>query len=224
MSRGENLVWYASYGSNCERSRFMLYLQGGRRPGTHGEHRGARNPSPPIDSAPVEFPTQVAFAGKSKRWGGGVAFLEHQVRPNMPGALGRRYLITKEQFDDVAAQESHRPTAPVSIDQLDQGKVSAIGSGWYDGLLALEPVDGTPVVTFTSPHPPEATKAAAPSIDYLATIVTGLGQVHDIGFERIIDRLRLVAVIAATWTQRELLDIVEARVIRPPSPNGSNDS
>jgi len=224
MSRGENLVWYASYGSNCERSRFLLYLHGGRRPGTHGDHRGARNPSPPLDSAPVEFPTQVAFTGRSRRWGGGVAFLEHQVRPNMPGALGRRYLITKEQFDDVVAQESHRPTANVDIDQLDRGKVSVIGSGWYDGLLTLEPVDGIPVVTFTSPRPPEATEAAAPSIDYLATILTGLDQVHEIGCERIVDRLRLVAVIAATWTQQELLDIVKAPGMGPGSPNGSNDS
>jgi len=208
MLSSDDLVWYASYGSNCDLSRFMLYLEGGRRSGTHGDHRGARNPSPPLDSAPVEFPTQVAFAGLSKRWGGGVAFLEHRGRPDTPGALGRRYLITREQFDDVVAQESRRPTTAVEIDRLDRGMVTVIGSGWYDALLTLEPVDGIPVVTFTSPNPPESLEASAPSVEYLSTIATGLGQAHGIGWERIVERLRLVSVIASNWSKRELLDLV----------------
>jgi len=206
----KDLVWYASYGSNCDLSRFMFYLEGGTRAGTNGEHRGARDPSPPMDSAPIEFPTQVAFMGKSRRWGGGVAFLEHQRRtPDVPGALGRRYLITREQFDDVVAQESHRPSTPIDVDALTPGVVNVVGSGWYDGLLALESVDDMPVVTFTSPTPPEAGPANPPSVDYLTTLAAGLSQIHLIDLEQIVDRLRVVDVIASNWSREQLLEVLE---------------
>lgn len=224
MHSAEERVWYASYGSNCDLSRFMLYLEGGRRAGTNGNHLGARNPSPPLDSAPLEFSTQVTFTGVSKRWGGGVAFLEHRRRSDTPGALGRRYLITREQFDDVVAQESRRPTTVVNVDGLDPGELRVIGSGSYDALLALQPVDGIPVITFTSPNPPENRDAAVPSVDYLTTIATGLRQVHRIGAELIVERLRLVPIIASNWSKRELLDVVAGTDGGAPRPNGPNDS
>jgi len=209
MGDREHLVWYASYGSNCDMSRFMFYLEGGQRQGTNGGHRGARDPSPPIDSAPMEFPTQITFMGNSRRWGGGVAFLEHHPRaPDFPGALGRRYLITREQFDDVAAQESHRPTSRIDIEVLTPGQVREVGTGWYDGLLALDPMDGVPVVTFTSPAPPEAGAENPPSVDYLTTLATGLNQIHMIGPERIVARLRLVDVIASNWSKEQLLELL----------------
>ncbi|MEM9467380.1 MAG: histone deacetylase, partial [Actinomycetota bacterium] len=97
------LVWYASYGSNCSRERFLTYLRGGRPPGSTRDQIGARDSSDPLGDAPVEFTTAACFAGHSTRWGGAPAFLEHEPAER-PGALGRRYLITAAQFADVLAQ------------------------------------------------------------------------------------------------------------------------
>ena len=98
------LVWYACYGSNCARSRFLVYLTGGRAEGAVHDHEGARNDTPPIADGPVVFGTNICFAGHSARWNGAPAFLEHRAAAT--GALGRRYLITLEQFADVHAQEN----------------------------------------------------------------------------------------------------------------------
>lgn len=202
----DELVWYASYGSNCDSSRFALYLGGGHRQDTFGGHRGARDPSPPRASAAMEFPSQITYAGRSKRWGRGVAFLEHRhVADPMPGALGRRYLITRGQFEDVVAQENARPTTPVEIDSLSPGESRETGSGWYGTLVALEPVQGVPVITFTSPKPPELAPAMAPAIEYLRTIAVGLHQIHDLGWDRIIERLLVPTVVSEQWSPNDLL-------------------
>ncbi len=202
----DELVWYASYGSNCDASRFSLYLEGGHREGTTGNHRGARDPSPPRDSAAIEFPSQITYAGRSRRWGGGVAFLEHHhVTGATLGALGRRYLITRGQFEDVVAQENARPTTPVETDSLSPGELRVTGTGWYGALVALEPVKGVPVITFTSPDPPELAPALVPALEYLRTIAVGLHQIHNLDWDRIIERLLVPTVVSARWNHDELL-------------------
>ena len=90
-------VWYTSYGSNCSRDRFLVYLRGGDLGGAAGDHHGARDATDPLADGPAVLPTNVCFTGHTRRWGGAPAFLEH--RPHAHGALGRRYLVTLEQFD-----------------------------------------------------------------------------------------------------------------------------
>ena len=66
--RGEKemkYIWYACYGSNINRSRFMDYIE------------GCTDTTPPVEDRPFEFDHPVFFAGKSLRWGGkGKAFLD----------------------------------------------------------------------------------------------------------------------------------------------------
>jgi len=159
----------------------------------------------PRESLGMEFPSQITFAGESRRWGRGVAFLEHRrVSRGTPGALGRRYLITRQQFEDVFAQENGQPTSAIEFDNGAESQPYPISKGWYGALVTLEPVDGVPVFTFTSPEPPETRISNPPSVEYLRTIATGLSQVHDIDMHRIVERLRNSEVVANAWSHEDL--------------------
>jgi hypothetical protein len=200
-------VWYASYGSNCSATRFSAYLTGSQADGARHAERGARDSTPPAASEPHWFPNPVRFLGDSSKWGGGgVAFLDHA--PSAPSP-GRRYLITKGQFDDVAAQESRREHRPLEIDKLETGVVSTLGDGFYDGLLLLPSIDGVPVLTFTSPIPLDDRPTNAPSPAYLGTIARGLADVHEAEATTIAEWLLQSPGIAAGWTVEEIVNLLK---------------
>ena len=99
-------VWYASYGSNLLRERFLCYIQGGLIPGNDKAERGARNPSLPIDDRRIIIKHDLFFALESEKWqGSGVAFIDYHHN-NHAKTLGRMYRITEEQFIDVVLQEN----------------------------------------------------------------------------------------------------------------------
>lgn len=200
--RGDDEVWYASYGSNCLAARFATYLTGGRPEGADRGERGARDPRPPRASASYWFDADVRFLGDAPKWGGGgIAFLDHGRGGPTPG---RRYLITRGQFEDLAAQESRRATVELPLDDLEVGVVHPLGPGRYDGLLALPPVDGTPVITFTSPQPEVALATNPPSAAYLSTIVRGLIEVHDTPLAELVACLHRSPGVATGWSPGEI--------------------
>ncbi len=213
-----DLVWYAAYGSNLLAARFAVYLAGGpvpHRP-TPSVQAGARDPSPPRADRRVELPHELVFAGASPGWGGGgVAFLD--PRPQGPEAeptLGRRWLITAEQFEDVFRQENgmavpgsdaHPGSGPggraevgdgplFDLDELAPGRHLDVADRWYGRVLRLaDGDDGRPVATFTTAdpgHPPPA--AAHPS--YLRTV--GLGLIETWGLSPEVAARRLVRCAA----------------------------
>jgi len=205
MLSDDDPVWYASYGSNCLSARFATYLTGGTAEGATRPERGARDPTPAVRSEPFWLPSTVRFLGDAAKWGGGgVAFLDHGDSGSAPG---RRFLITKGQFDDVAAQESRRDTVELPIDSLEPGVVMSIGGGFYDGILALEPVEGVPVVTFTSPHPLVDLPINSPSAAYLGTIVRGLQEVHP-DFDNVVAALHRSPGVATGWTMQQVAALV----------------
>ena len=88
-------------------------------------------------------------------------------------------------------------------------------------MLALEPVDGIPVVTFTATDPPEHREPAPPAPAYLATILRGLTAVHDHSPTTVIERLLTAPGVAPTWTAaalRALLDEAKESVRPMPDP------
>lgn len=198
----DDLIWYASYGSNCLSARFATYLTGGVAEGATKAERGARNPSPPVRSEACWFPNGTRFLGDAGKWGGGgVAFLDHESGGRAPG---RRYLITRGQFEDVAAQESRRDVAPIPIEDLVPGVVLPVGEGFYDGLLRFDDVAGVPVVTFTSPRPLRSRSANPPSAAYIGTILRGLLEVHSTHVDELVDALLDAPGVAAGWGPAEL--------------------
>lgn len=138
-------VWYAGYGSNLSRQRFACYVEGGTSPGAGRRYAGCRDRTPPLDTTVLRFPGRLGFAGESLVWGGGMAFLD----PGGDGeVVARGYLVTEDQLDDVAAQETR-----------------------YDGRAVVAERDGVPVVALTGSAD---LQPAAPSAAYLRTILAGL--------------------------------------------------
>ena len=100
----ENHIWYASYGSNICRERFLCYIQGGQPKGAMTNYYGCRDKSLPIEETRIVLNHDLYFAKSSQNWqNGGVAFINTQSNSKI--TYGYMYLITKEQFCDVAKQE-----------------------------------------------------------------------------------------------------------------------
>lgn len=94
-------LWYVAYGSNLHAARLAWYLTGGRPPGGLRTYPGCRDCRPPRRTVPLLLPGGVYFAGESRAWTGGMAFYD----PELPGpAAARGYLMSVEQFADIAAQ------------------------------------------------------------------------------------------------------------------------
>lgn len=186
-SDGRRLVWYAAYGSNLWSARFVTYLSGGPVPLSPAGRvqAGARDPSPPRADVPIRLPGRMLFGRSSAGWGGGgVAFLDPAPAPSPTDdgddhrVLGRLWLITADQFADVAAQENGHPLPPGAAEPaaLEPGGHVDVGPGWYGRLLHLGPgPDGAPVLTFTCPDAsPAALPRRAPHPAYREVVARGL--------------------------------------------------
>jgi len=172
-----SLVWYAAFGSNMWRQRFMTYLVGGPVP-HHSRNRhqlGARDPSPPQADGLLTIERPLVFAGRSRGWdGGGVAFLgsAHSTRTIIGGlpnpseidwdqhqhrTVCRLWLITAEQFVDVMAQENglkpgESPTLDVEFSPANPNQHFDIAPTAYGRLINLgSGPDGHSVFSFTTP-------------------------------------------------------------------------
>jgi hypothetical protein len=180
-------VWYASYGSNLLRERFMRYIVGGPIPGGRGVQRGCRDHTLPDGDEAIVFTRPIQFKGFSKRWGGGVAFLDcdslgmRRTGGGQPRqgreSYGRMHRITLEQFWEVVEQEN--ALEPAGVERLDLS-ILEVGmprwipeAGWYDKIVLLGEFNGDPVVTFTGGSDLDLNP---PSESYLATILCGIHQ------------------------------------------------
>ncbi|MGO3327744.1 histone deacetylase [Gordonia sp. (in: high G+C Gram-positive bacteria)] len=177
-------LWYVSYGSNLCTDRLACYLQGGRPEGGLRTYPGARDATEPLDTRATMLPGRIFFAGQSRTWGGGMAFYDHE-RPG-PAPAGA-YLISIEQFADLAAQESDRePTADTPLEaalrdhtilQAD-GDAHAVDDGLYSRLVRVGTIDELPALTVTAIPGIGDVDHTRPSEPYLAMIGRGLRETH----------------------------------------------
>lgn len=159
------LVWYVAYGSNLSSARFRRYLD------------GCRDTSAPRRWAPVEVPHRLLFARESSHWGGGgVAFLD-PGRSTGAGTLGRAWLVTRDQFADVLAQECGLPVGSVEVPALDAGCVVARADHWYGCVVPLGLHQGWPMVSFTD-ESAAAQAPGGPGPAYRAVVAEGLAETH----------------------------------------------
>lgn len=196
-------VWYAAYGSNTLAARFDCYLRGGRPAGGARTYPGCRDTAAPRASVALRVPGRLVFGGVSTVWGGGMAFLD-DVAPG--SAPARAWLVTAEQFADVAAQEVHAAPGSVVLDGVPTER-HALGPGRYETVVRLGDRDGVPVLTLTCPEPPPH---APPSATYLAVLAAGLVEAGWPVAE-VVDHL----AAASTWPRTAV-----AALLRPPAPTG----
>ena len=196
-------VWYVSYGSNMSAARLACYLQGGLPPGGTRVNPGARDRRLPGRTIPVDLPGTVYFAGESPQWGGGVAFYDHDA----PGwAAARGYLVTADQFADIAAQEMYRQ--PRQGDPLIDlvgapiaGGRQQLGPGRYETLLEVGRHEGRPLLTFTSPNGLHNVQHTWPTETYLSMVRDGLRESRGWDDEQVASYLATVLPQASAGTR-----------------------
>ena len=89
------------------------------------------------------------------------------------------------------AQENGRPTVPLVVepDALVDGFSMLVGPGRYDRLVCVGTLEGLPVLTFTAPASLESVIPEAPSLAYLAHIITGLRETFGLDDPEVVDYL-----------------------------------
>ena len=198
-------IWYVTYGSNLAMDRFRCYLSGGRPLGGAREYDGCRDPSDPARTLGVEVPGGIVFASESGVWGGGMAFFDRAL----PGvAACRAYLITADQFGDVAAQERRRPPGGEFARDLagllpDVETMVATGPGHYETVVRLGELEGAPMFTITH-HDVAGLPLAAPTAAYLHWIAIGLREAHGFDDARVASYLAAAPGASGTWTEDEI--------------------
>lgn len=191
-------VWYAAFGSNMHLIRLNYYLSGGRPPGGRRTYPGCRDKRRPVRTAPVMLPGDFYFALESPVWTGGLAFYD----PRGDGrTAARAYLVTREQFSDIAAQEMYRePGVNLDLSEVLASGRAEMGTGRYETLVCPGFLDGHPVLTFTAPWGMHDVPWSPPAANYLRYLASGLAQSHAWPPERIAGYLATSPGSAGHWT------------------------
>lgn len=171
---GPDMIWYAAYGSNLSKDRFLCYIKGGQPEGASEGQIGMEDKSPPLMDAPFRIPHELYFADSTDRWGGGVAFISSESSTKYE-TLCRIYLIKRQQFIELVAQENRvlKEEVQINFDQLAAKSRYIACSGWYGLVLKVGQHAGCPVYTFTRADAKQS-KPTPPSETYLRTIIRGL--------------------------------------------------
>ncbi|MDX5458619.1 histone deacetylase [Micromonospora tulbaghiae] len=221
------MLWYVAYGSNLHAARLNWYLRGGCPPGGLRTYPGCRDRRPPRRTVPVLIPGGVYFAGESRAWTGGMAFYD----PLLPGrAAARGYLVTVEQFADIAAQEMYRPPgADLAgiLAAVETGR-ARLGPGRYETLLRVGVHEGLPMLTFTAPHRAVEVRWTRPAPVYLGMLARGLREAHGWDAARTVGYLAGRPGVAGRWTRPALRRLVATAhsgpATSPPGRQSSSDS
>jgi hypothetical protein len=125
----------------------------------------------------------------------------------------RAYLITADQFADVAAQEMRRPPGGEFARDLagllpGVESVHTMGPGRYETVTRLGALDSRPLFTVTHADMTEL-DLAAPTSTYLSWIAAGLREAHAWSAERIGSYLARSPGAAGYWTPEEITALAE---------------
>ena len=194
-----NMLWYAAYGSNVNRDRFLEYVRGGKSAFNGQTHAGCRDKREPIRDYAMMINRELYFAKNSDPWGGAVAFVRSE--PSKSQTLGRAYLISEQQFEDIAAQENARrpgekgfgfsyeyaETASESyLNAVDPTAPHGGGKMWYGRVLLLGTRESWPIFTLTAEWPGYL-DVNTPGRTYLRTVATGIRQLGRISPKSLVE-------------------------------------
>ena len=148
-------IWYVSYGSNMLEERFLCYIEGGCFEGSSSYRDPCEDPTRPLEKRAIDIPYSMYFGNYSGSWEGcGVSFLDTTKEGH---ALGVAYLITRDQFEHVAAEENG-------------GRSPGYGN-WYEDIISLGEMDGFEMLTITND---ELRPYNEPCEEYLNTLKRGI--------------------------------------------------
>lgn len=219
MQNEANLLWYVCYGSNLSGARFLCYIQGGTPKWSKRSYTGCINKSLPLASEKCSIRHQLYFARDSEPWcGGGVAFIKSNPLPACEKrvTLGRKYLITKDQFIHVVLQENGKDADDSSINiNLDVSQENSqffIGPKdqccWYGRIVNLGTSEGFSMFTCTAKWDDDFDRYNPPSDNYLKAIIEGLKETYRMSEIEIVNYLALLPGIDGKKSREELESLV----------------
>ena len=170
-------VWYVAYGSNLYSERFMCYIEGGTPFGSKRADLGSEDHAQPLDERAVFLPHRLYFSGRSRRWNGGVAYID-TIEDDTVMTYSRAWLISRQQFCDLVRQENGEPDLEIDLDAAIAAGSLEVRDRGYGHLMSLGERDGLPMLTFTSPLPLAERRPSKPSTEYLGVIATGLRECY----------------------------------------------
>jgi hypothetical protein len=185
-------VWYAGYGSNLSRERFLCYIRGGKPRFGRKIHAGARSTGLPAEDRSLAIKHRLYFAlpepsTATENWGpGGVAFIDPEPDEEAT-TVCRLWRITREQYEDLKSQE---------------------GRVWYAAEVELAEVDGISVMTVT--HKQRLRNELPPSAAYLKTIAVGLQETAGMGMEEIAAYFLDKAGIKGRMSRSNIIEVLSA--------------
>jgi hypothetical protein len=191
-------VWYVAYASNMSAARLRCYLEGGRPRGARRTYLGCRDPAPPDRDVPLTLPGSLVFAGRSRVWGGAMAFYDEAGRGEV---AARGFLLTFGQLSDLVSQEARHPVGADLTPAEEAGEPWPTPSGIYECVVHLGPRDGYPMFCLTSR---QDLVPAAPSAAYLRTILVGLREAHGWTAAESAHYLIRAAGVTPTWTAERI--------------------
>ena len=191
MSTAKNYVWYAGYGSNLSRQRFLCYIQGGTP--TYGKtpnHGCFDITEPPLERQYIiNYELYFAIPDNgvgTERWGpGGVAFIDPK-RNKKASTICRIWKITEEQYEDVCGQE---------------------GKLWYNKRVKLGKIGVLPVWTITNNT--RLNNVLGPSNNYLKTLILGLRETNKMQDNEIANYLVSKAGVAEKYSLKKIIQIAK---------------
>lgn len=152
----KDYVWYVSYGSNMLYDRFICYIIGGQFECTGSYRKPCNDTSEPVEVRSIDIPYDMYFGNYSGSWDGcGVSFLDTRKSGH---AYGVAYLITREQFEHMAAEENG-------------GRFPDGEGNWYENIRTLGKMDGYELITISND---ELRPYNEPCEDYLETLKRGM--------------------------------------------------
>jgi hypothetical protein len=208
----KDMIYYAVYGSNLNYKRFFCYITGGIPEGALSWDQGCHENTPlPKDGGGIEIPYGLYFAKVSSKWSkGSVAFLS-TIQDFTIKTLGRKYLISRNQFIDIFKQENSidvRENIFIDFDAIKKTKARVVNDNWYGKIVYLGDSKETPIFTLTASWKDGAQQFKAPSEAYLMHIIQGIKQTFDLTMEQIKEYLMDKPGIKDSYSSERLLNLI----------------
>jgi hypothetical protein len=123
--------------------------------------------------------------------------------------VGSAYLITSQQFSDVAAQEMYRePGADLDLAEVIAAGSVQVGPGRYETLVHVGQNEQAPMLTFTAPWGIDDVQLLSPSDKYLRMLGRGLCDAHGWDSEKAATYLAGLPGARGTWTPEQITPLI----------------
>jgi len=204
-----NYVWYACYGSNLSRERFLCYIKGGQPKNSTRTEIGCTDKTLPVSDSIYQLNRPLYFAKNAAHWNnGGAGFIGLNPEPEN-FTFSRKYLITKQQFIELVNQENRTSGIKIDFEEVINLKSKVICEGRYGNLLFLENFEEIPVFSFTINEKMGDSEFVKPDPIYLKTIIAGLNEIYKLSNSEYVDYLLRKPGILNNYSKKELLALFD---------------